>query len=69
MSKTYRKFRTERQKERNHKWKNFKVKCKIIKEIEDEEYSKEELEENPEEDYIQKEVFKLQQENRTHKSI
>ena len=68
MSKTYRKFRTERQKERNHKWKEFRVKCKIIKEIEDYENSKEELEENLE-GGVYKEVFKVQLQNRTHKSI
>ncbi len=41
MGKTYRKTKTERQKERNHKWKAFRVKRKIIKELVDYENEKE----------------------------
>jgi hypothetical protein len=41
VGKTYRKAKTERQKERNHKWKEFRVKRKIIKEVEDYENEKE----------------------------
>ncbi len=41
MGKTYRKNKTERQKERNHKWKAFRVKRKIIKELVDYENEKE----------------------------
>ena len=41
MGKTYRKAKTERQKERNHKYKEFRVKRKIIKELEDYEQAKE----------------------------
>tara|TARA_Y100000294_G_scaffold32749_1_gene28148 strand:- start:5 stop:169 length:165 start_codon:yes stop_codon:yes gene_type:complete len=40
VGKTYRKTKTERQKEKNHKWKAFRVKRKIIRELED--YEKEE---------------------------
>ncbi len=42
MGKTYRKTKTERQKEKNHKWKAFRVKRKIIRELEDYENEKEE---------------------------
>ncbi len=41
MGKTYRKAKSERQKERNRKWKEFRVKRKIIKELEDYENEKE----------------------------
>jgi len=41
VGKTYRKTKTERQKERNHKWKAFRVKRKIIKELVDYENEKE----------------------------
>ncbi|MDP7367830.1 MAG: hypothetical protein QGH83_11300 [Candidatus Pacebacteria bacterium] len=41
MGKTYRKTKTERQKEKNHKWKAFRVKRKIIRELEDYENEKE----------------------------
>ena len=48
MGKTYRKIKTEKQKERNHKWKAFKVKRKIIKEMVDYE-NKEEMSKLPDE--------------------
>jgi|TARA_Y100000310_G_scaffold294780_1_gene325538 hypothetical protein len=41
VGKTYRKTKTERQKEKNHKWKAFRVKRKIIRELEDYENEKE----------------------------
>ncbi len=41
MGKTYRKTKTERQKEKNYKWKAFRVKRKIIRELEDYENEKE----------------------------
>ena len=41
MGKTYRKAKTERPKERNRRWKEFRVKRKIQKELEDHENKKE----------------------------
>ena len=50
MGKTYRKAKTERQKERNRRWKDFRVKRKIQKELEDHE-NKNEMFEMQDSDY------------------